>query len=36
MPSVPRKVETIGLSDCSPIDASTFATSSPEVLSGGM
>ena len=35
-PSAPRKVETSGLSDCSPTAASTLATSSPETLSGGM
>ena len=35
-PSLPRKVDTSGLSDCSPTAASTLATSSPVVLSGGM
>ncbi len=33
---MPRKVDTIGLSDCSPTAASTLATSSPLVFSGGM
>ncbi len=36
MPSAARKVETSGLSDCSPTAASTLATSSPVVFSGGM
>ena len=31
-----RKVETSGLSDCSPTAASTLATSTPVVFSGGM
>ncbi len=36
MPSEARNVETSGLSDCSPTTASTSATSSPVVFSGGM
>ena len=35
-PSAPRKVVTSGLSDCSPTAASTLATSTPGVFSGGM